>query len=75
MDSNNRLPMWGAAAIVVATLAAAWWLIPALHTSTDNTKVADQFPNDDFPSTYKPRPSQPTLISAQVVANRSCAGS
>jgi imidazolonepropionase-like amidohydrolase len=67
MDPNKRLPMWGAAAIVVATLALAWWLIPGLHQSSGGTQVADQFPNDDFPSTYTPRPSKPTLIRGATV--------
>ena len=67
MGPSNRLPVWGAAAIVVLTLALAWWLIPSLHSSSDNAQVADQFPNDNFPSTYKPRPSQPTLIRGATV--------
>src|SRR5215469_16442616 len=67
MGPSNKLPIWGAAAIVLVTLALAWWLIPALHPSSDNAKVADQFPNDDFPSTYTPRPSKPTLIRGATV--------
>ncbi len=31
------------------------------------TPVADQFPNDNFPSTYKPLPSKPTLIRNATV--------
>ena len=48
MNSMKGLPAWGAAAIVVVTLALAWWLIPGLH-SGGNKPVADQFPADDFP--------------------------
>ncbi|MBV8978552.1 MAG: amidohydrolase [Alphaproteobacteria bacterium] len=62
----SKLPAWGAAVIVVATLALAWWLIPGLHQGGDK-QVADQFPADPFPSTYKPRPSQPTLIRGATV--------
>ncbi|HVV65986.1 MAG TPA: amidohydrolase [Rhizomicrobium sp.] len=63
---QNKLPIWGAAAIVVVVLALAWWLIPGLHTSSDK-QVADQFPNDEFPSTYKPLPSKPTLIRGATI--------
>lgn len=63
---QNKLPIWGAAAIVVVVLALAWWLIPGLHTSSDK-HVADQFPNDEFPSTYKPLPSKPTLIRGATI--------
>ena len=66
MNSMKGLPAWGAAAIVVATLALAWWLIPGLH-SGGNKAVADQFPADDFPSTYHPRPSKPTLIKGATI--------
>jgi imidazolonepropionase-like amidohydrolase len=67
MGPSNKLPIWGAAAIVVLTLALAWWLIPSLHSSSNGAQVADQFPNDDFPSTYKPRPSKPTLIRGATI--------
>ncbi|HWA02507.1 MAG TPA: amidohydrolase [Rhizomicrobium sp.] len=66
MDPTKKLPMWGAAAIVVATLALAWLLIPGLHKPADE-QVADRFPNDQFPSTYKPLPSKPTLIRGATV--------
>jgi len=64
MNPTKGLPAWGAAAIVVATLALAWWLIP--HTSKD-AQIADQFPNDEFPSTYKPQPSKTTLIRGATI--------
>ncbi|MGN6148540.1 MAG: amidohydrolase [Rhizomicrobium sp.] len=66
---KNGLPAWGAAAIVVVALVLAWALIPALHKSggDDGKQVADQFPNDQFPSTYKPLPSKPTLIRNATV--------
>jgi imidazolonepropionase-like amidohydrolase len=67
MDRIKALPAWGAAAIVVVTLALAWWLIPGMHQPSGGNAVADQFPNDDFPSTYKPRPSKPTLIRGATV--------
>jgi len=63
VDSNNSLPAWGAAAIVIVTLVLAWAIWPSAHKSSANeTNVADQFPNDQFPSTYKPLPSHTTLI-------------
>ena len=64
MNPTKGLPAWGAAVIVVLTLLLAWWLIP--HGSKD-TQVADQFPNDEFPSTYKPQPSKPTLIRGATI--------
>jgi len=66
MNPTKGLPAWGAAAIVLVTLALAWWLIPGLHSSKD-AHVADQFPNDQFPSTYKPLPSKTTLIRGATV--------
>ena len=59
-----KLPLWGAALIVVATLGLAWLIIPRLHTATAPAERAaeDQFPADPFPSTYKPLPSRPTII-------------
>jgi len=66
MNPTKGLPAWGPAAIVVATLALAWWLIPGLHQSSDKA-VADRFPNDEFPSTYKPQPSKTTLIRGATV--------
>src|SRR5665213_263514 len=68
MGPKNGLPVWGAAAIVILAVALAWCLIPNLHKSpSKNEPVADQFPNDDFPSTYKPLPSKPTLIRNATV--------
>ncbi|HEY2068527.1 MAG TPA: amidohydrolase [Rhizomicrobium sp.] len=68
MDPKKSLPAWGAAAIVVVTLIAAWVFLPGLHKPDDSgVKVADQFPNDQFPSTYKPLPSKPTLIRNATV--------
>jgi imidazolonepropionase-like amidohydrolase len=65
---KKSLPMWGAAAIVIVTLIAAWAFLPSLHKpASGDTTVADQFPNDQFPSTYKPYPSQPTLIKNATV--------
>jgi len=67
MEPKN-LPLWGAAAIVVVTLIAAWAFLPSLHKSAPkDVQVADQFPNDQFPSTYKPYPSKPTLIRGATV--------
>jgi imidazolonepropionase-like amidohydrolase len=62
---NLRMPVWGAVAIVAATLLLAWLIIPGLHRappSRAEQSAADQFPNDPFPSTYKPLPSRPTII-------------
>ena len=64
MNPTKGLPAWGAAVIVVAVLALAWWLIPG---GAKNTTVADQFPNDEFPSTYKPLPSQADLIRGATI--------
>src|SRR5689334_18398846 len=61
-----RLPIWGAAAIVIVTLLLAWAIIPHLGPSKDEA-VADQFPNDQFPSTYKPLPSRPTIIRGATI--------
>ena len=66
--NKGGLPAWGAAAIVVVTLGLAWWLIPGMHQSSkDDVKFADIIPKDAFPSTYKPRPSKPTLIRGATV--------
>ncbi|MEI9929818.1 MAG: hypothetical protein WDM89_04450 [Rhizomicrobium sp.] len=64
MNPTKGLPAWGAAVIVVLTLLLAWWLIP--H-GTKDAQVADQFPNDNFPSTYKPLPSRTTLIRGATI--------
>jgi len=65
---NSKMPLWGAAAIVVGTLLLSWLIIPKLHHATKNTaEVADQFPNDQFPSTYKPLPSRPTIIRGATI--------
>jgi imidazolonepropionase-like amidohydrolase len=68
MNPKNGLPAWGAAAIVAATLVLAWVLIPSPHGGAGKNKtVEDQFPNDQFPSTYKPLPSHPTLIRGATI--------
>ena len=69
MDLKRNPLFWGIAALAIVALAAAWLLIPGLHGSgsKEDVKVADQFPNDQFPSTYKPLPSPPTLIRGATV--------
>ncbi|MBI3678694.1 MAG: amidohydrolase [Proteobacteria bacterium] len=68
MEPRGGLPAWGAAAIVAVTLLLSWLLLPGGHdTSGDGAKVADQFPNDEFPSTYKPLASKPTLIKNATI--------
>jgi len=69
MDLKRNPLFWGIAALVIVALAAAWFLIPGLGGSRnkEDVKVADQFPNDQFPSTYKPLPSPPTLIRGATV--------
>ena len=62
-----RLPIWGAAAIVVATLLLAWAIIPNLHPAPKNEAVSDKFPNEQFPSTYKLLPSRPTIIRGATI--------
>src|SRR5947199_9045713 len=64
---DRKLPLLGAAAIVVLTLVLAWAVIPVLHPTPKDEAVADQFPNDQFPSTYKPLPSRPTIIRGAIV--------
>ncbi|HEX2591926.1 MAG TPA: amidohydrolase [Rhizomicrobium sp.] len=66
MEPKGGLPAWGAAAIVVATIVIAALLVP--HKSGKTwTAADDKFPNDEFPSTYKPWPSKPTLIRGATV--------
>jgi imidazolonepropionase-like amidohydrolase len=67
MASGKGLPAWGAGAIVAAIGIAAWLLIPSLHKTDDGKPGADHFPNDQFPSTYKPLPSKTTLIRNATV--------
>ena len=68
MEPKNHLLGWGVAAIVAVALALGWVLMPSLHKSdADKTQAADKFPNDQFPSTYKPFPSKPTLIRNATV--------
>src|SRR5690348_3084919 len=62
-----RLPIWGAVAIVVATLLLAWAILPQLHPAPKDEAVADKFPNDQFASTYKPLPSRPTIIRGATI--------
>src|SRR5947199_1944475 len=64
---DRKLPLLGAAAIVVLTLVLAWAVIPALHPAPKDEAVADKFPNDQFPSTYKPLWSRPTLIRGVTI--------
>ncbi|MFL5240165.1 MAG: amidohydrolase [Rhizomicrobium sp.] len=64
---GRKLPLWGAAVLVVAALLLAWVLTPVLHPIPKDEAVADQFPNDQFPSTYKPLPSRPTIIRGAIV--------
>lgn len=64
---KNNMPIWGAGLIVLATLVAAWLIIPALHRAPADKAVSDRFPNDEFPSTYKPLPSQPIIIKGATV--------
>jgi imidazolonepropionase-like amidohydrolase len=66
---SNRGWVWGAAAIVILALIAAWFFIPGLHggKASNDAAVADRFPNDAFPSTYRPLPSRPTLIRNATV--------
>jgi len=65
MDST--LPPWGAAAIIAVALLTAWLVIPALHPTPKDEAVADRFPSDEFPSTYRPLPSHPTIIRGATV--------
>ena len=64
---DSKLPPWGAAAIVAGALLLAWLVIPALHPTPKDEAVADQFPGDQFPSTYRPLPSHPTIIRGATV--------
>jgi imidazolonepropionase-like amidohydrolase len=66
MEPRSGLAGWGAAAIILVVLAIAWAVFPGGHKKSDD-KVADQFPNNQFPSTYKPLPSKPTLIRNATV--------
>ena len=66
MDKKH-LPIVGAVLIVLAALFATWLFLPSHKTADKDTPVADQFPNDEFPSTYKPYPSKPTLIRNATV--------
>jgi imidazolonepropionase-like amidohydrolase len=66
MNGNGSLPAWGAAAIVVVAILIAALLIPG-HGDKKWTAADDKFPNDQFPSTYHPLPSKPTLIRGATV--------
>ncbi len=67
MEPRGGLPAWGAAAIVVVTIAIAALLIPGHKSGKDWTAADDKFPNSEFPSTYKPFPSKPTLIRGATI--------
>ncbi|MBV8801271.1 MAG: amidohydrolase [Alphaproteobacteria bacterium] len=65
---DGKAPLWGAAAIVAVTLLLAWAIIPRLHSSAGGgATVSDQFRNDQFPSTYKPRPSRATILRGATI--------
>src|SRR3954470_12235326 len=64
---GRKLPLWGAAVLVVAALLLAWVLTPVLHPTPKDEAVADKFPNDQFASTYKPLPSRPTIIRGATI--------
>jgi imidazolonepropionase-like amidohydrolase len=53
---------WAAAAVVAVAVLVAWMFSSGGHKPAGGAEIADQFPNDQFPSTYKPLPSKPTLI-------------
>src|SRR5215469_13761266 len=64
----DRLRLWGAAAAAIALLVVIWILSPGLHhPHVATAKFEDKFPNDQFPSTYKPQPSRPVLIRNATV--------
>ncbi len=65
MSSRNGLPAWGAAAIIVVTFVLVWLLVPGAHK--DAGKGAQDFPNGQFPSTYKALASKPVLIRGATV--------
>ena len=69
MDPKRSPLLWAIAVLAIVALAAAWLLIPGLRGSgsKEDVKIADHFPNDQFPSTYKPLASQPTLIRGATV--------
>lgn len=68
MSAIRNLPGWGAGAIVAAILVAVWFLVPNLQKpDNDGTANSDQFPNDQFPSTYTPLPSRTTLVKGATV--------
>src|SRR4029079_7322809 len=66
MEPKGGLPAWGAAAIVVVTIALAALLIPG-HKAKEWTAADDKFPNAEFPSTYHRFPSHPTLIRGATI--------
>ncbi len=57
----------GAGVFAIIALAVAWLAVPSHKTGSGQTQVVDQFPDDQFPSTYKPYPSRPTLIRNATV--------
>ena len=69
MDFKRSPLFWGIAALIVVAVAAAWLWGPGSQGNgeKDGAEIADQFPNDQFPSTYKALPSTPTLIRGATV--------
>jgi imidazolonepropionase-like amidohydrolase len=63
--NRNRLA-W-AAAITALVILAVWLVVPS--GPRDTGKIADRFPNNQFPSTYKRLPSAPVLIRQATVLN------
>ena len=66
MDWNKRLPEGGVVA-AVAALAALALLVLIVPGKKADKAVEDQFPNDQFPSTYQPQHSGPVLIRDATV--------
>ena len=66
MDWKKRLPESGVVA-VVGVLAALILLVLIVPSKKGSDAVEDQFPNDQFPSTYQPRHAEPVLIRNATV--------
>ena len=63
----DRMSLWGVAAATAVLLLIIWIFTPGPHHSQTQGAVADKFPNDQFPSTYKPQSSNPVLIRNAVI--------